>query len=130
MDDYQLYAVVPTLPNWQYWSSFGVLGILAFAALSGAVAYYWLVWLPDKRARMTLDLAHKQAMQDHEIRRATKTESFLAVAEECQIAGKETTHRIAAVMERLATVQEAHSAECTRAGRKVDQIAQHLEVQS
>lgn len=137
MDSSQLYAIVPAMPTWQYWSSFGVLGILAFAALSGVVAYYWLIWMPDKRASMALDLAHKKAMQEHEIRREMKTESFLVTAEKCQQDNRDFNGRLAAVTERLAKVQETHAVDCNvtkeaviETKQLVVNIARQLEAQS
>src|SRR5687767_4165750 len=107
-----LAQTVPTLPDWQWWANFGVLGIGGVVVVASGVAYFWLIWWPDRRERLKLERDRRKALQELEIQKEHKTIAFLDTVRECQAADHEFKGRLVEVTEKLAKGQENHARDC------------------
>lgn len=121
----QTAADVADMPNWEWWSHYGPLGIGAFVVLGGIVFWFYRITVPHVIAKQAMEREHLLAKQKMEINREVKTERLLDTM-------GEVIPKQLALAERLAVRQEKHAADCERTDRNVMEtleIVQKLRVQ-
>jgi hypothetical protein len=102
------------MPNWQWWSNWGVLGVLAFVVVATALyalREWWIVRRPHVIERQRLELIKEQKQSD-----------LLETLRDTQVADRCWKDRQLAMTDQIIKSQDAHAADCSATRRIVERI--------
>lgn len=114
----------PTLPPWQWWASFGVLGIGGFIGVCAFVAWFFGLWLPHKSASYKQDRAHQAHKQQVEAKRDETLTAFISHLADTRGEEMEHKRRQTEILDRMDKRQAEHSDACQRSEQKLERLGE------
>ena len=117
----------PEIPPWQWWASFGVLGIAGLVALTCIAAYFFVVILPDRIAAAKQNRAHLKLKQQVEIEREEKVNAWIDTTRSNSSEELEHKRKTVEILDRMDKRQAEHANDCKQDGIKLDRLGQKID---